>query len=382
MQVTDLEAKKAGEKPVPLSIAALLAALWKACRPWVPRGTLLLAGGVGCLVLLIKYRAETNLLSVFLAYLPSWVVALPFLGTLLAGILFLCWRSVLVSLVSPVLVILWLGSYSVGKSASGRAPADGSFAVMSYNRGQGAERVLTGFAAQNQPDVAVFQDAGRRLQQLSALPQFATTHRHSFQDGEFALLSRWPLLQNESLRLAWPENTAGFYRAGTRSVVDWNGRRVVVYNIHLPTPRDLLYWYARRGTFLYGLLGLVPHTPLHARHQQYLATWRARVALVSQLVSRVRAETDPVILLGDLNLPPAGQGYQLLCDVLQDAHAAAGSGFGHTFPGNMKSVASLFAPWIRIDHVFASSPWLVLSTGVGSGGASQHLPVGAVLTLR
>jgi endonuclease/exonuclease/phosphatase (EEP) superfamily protein YafD len=382
MDVTEAGAGKAGEKTRGLTVADHLLALWKACRAWVFRGTVLLVGGMACLVWLTKYHAESNLLTVFVAYLPVWVAALPFLATLFAGLLFLCWRSTLVSLVMPVVIILWLGSYSIswGPPAPA-APAAGSFSVMTYNRGQGSDKVLTSFAAQSQPDVAVFQDAARRLPRLAALPQLAG-HYHAFQDGEFVLLSRWPLVQNEALQLTWTDAASGVCRAGTRSVIDWEGRRVVVYNIHLPTPRDLLHWYARRGTFLYGLLGLVPHTPLHARHQLYLGMWQARVALVSQLVSRVLAEQDPVILLGDLNLPPAGQGYHALCGVMQDAHAVAGKGFGHTFPSNMKSMARLFAPWIRIDHVFASSGWEVLSSGVSPGGVSQHLPVGAVLRLR
>jgi vancomycin resistance protein VanJ len=382
MVIPDTEAGKAAEKPQGLMVAGHLRAVWKACRPWGFRVTLLLGCGMACLAWLTKYRAESNLLSIFVAYLPVWVVALPFLATQFAALLFLCWRSMLVSLVTPVLLILWLGGYRIAWGPSLPAGLSrNAFSVMTYNRGQGSEKLLAGFAAQHQPDVAVFQDAGRRLPKLVTLAEFAG-HRHAFQDGEFVLLSRWPLVENEPLQLAWPEKIAGFYRAGTRSVVDWNGRQVVVYNIHLPTPRDVLYWYGRRGTFLYGVLGLVPHTPMYARHQLYLDTWRARVSLVSQLAARVRSERDPVVLLGDLNLPPAGKGYQELCGVLQDAHAAAGAGFGHTFPGNMTSLAGRFAPWIRIDHIFVGPSWEVRTCEAARGGSSQHMPVGAMLTLR
>lgn len=377
MGVTDLEAGK----PAGHTVWHHAVGLWKACRPWVFRATLLLTLCLFCLGLLIKHRAESNLLSVFLAYLPPWALALPFLGTLFFGVAFFCWRSVIVSLAAPVALTLWLGGYGFADAPPAPFAGDRRLVVMTYNRGQGSERVLTAFAAANNPDVAAFQDAARRLAYLSALPQFADL-THSFQSGEFVLLSRWPLVENEVVELAWPEKASGLLHVGTRSVIDWNGQPTVVYNIHLPTPRDLLYWYGQRGTFLYGVLGLVPHTPLHARHQQYLATWKARVDLVSQLVARVRQETKPVILLGDLNLPPAGQGYQMLSEALQDAHRAAGSGFGHTFPGNMKSLARHFAPWIRIDHIFVSSRIEVLSCGVSQEGSSQHLPVVAFLGMR
>lgn len=357
-------------------------ALWRACRPWGVRLTLLVGCGLAILGWLVKHRAEHNLLCVFLSYLPVWVMVLPLLATLAAGFLFLCWRTMLISLLMSAWIILWVGGYrlSSGRPASVE-PAVDTLSVMTYNRGQGSGKVLTAFTEERRPDVAVFQDAARRLPQLMALSQFAR-HRHTSQDGEFLLLSRWPVVESGLVQLTWPGDSSGFARAGTRSVIDWNGRRVVVYNIHLPTPRDLLYWYGRRGTFLYGVLGLVPHTPLYARHQLYLDTWRARVSLVSQLVSRVRAEQNPVLLLGDLNLPPAGLGYQQLCDVLKDAHEAAGTGFGHTFPANKTSLARLFAPWLRIDYAFASADWEVLSCDVSRQEGAQHLPLGVLLKLR
>ena len=382
MDIVDTEAGRGAEKRNQLTVKINLLALWSACRPWAFRSTMLLVSGMAFLAWQIKFHAESNLLSVFLAYFPAWVTALPLLTSLFVGCLFLCWRSIAMSLAIFVWVVFWLGSYRV----PWRQPAYGNYAlepfsVLTYNQGQGSERVLANFAAQSQPDVAVFQDASRRLSKLAAMPQFAQ-HRHAVQDGEYVLLSRWPVLQNESLQLIWPEKTTGLFHAGTRSVIDWNGRRVIFYNIHLPTPRDLLYWYGKNGTFIYGIIGIIPNTELHKRHQLYLETWRNRVSLVSQLASRVRQEQEPVILLGDLNLPPAGHGYNELCGVLQDAHFSAGTGYGHTFPGNLKSLAGRFAPWIRIDHIFVSSSWEVQSMAVFGGGGSQHLPVCAILQLK
>ena len=354
-------------------IFARLVALWKKLRAWTLLITMITVCGVAALALITHSQAESNLLTIFLAYLPAWMMVLPLLATLVAGCFFACWRSAVVSAAGALMVVLWLGGYSF---AGGSRPQSAGqvFKVMTYNRGQGSEKVLTTCASDNQPDVAVFQDAGRRLARLAALPVFAQ-NQHTFQVGEFAILSRWPLLENEALQLHWPEVETKLWLAGTRSVIDWNGRRVVVYNIHFPTPRDLLYWYARRGTFLYGVVGLVPNTPLHARHQQYLAYWAARVELAAQIAQRVRGEVDPVILLGDLNFPPLGLGYAQIHGVLQDAHQTAGNGFGFTFPGNFKSVGRLFAPWIRIDHVFASAQWEILSCGSPSSGVSQHLAV-------
>ncbi|MFZ2276470.1 MAG: endonuclease/exonuclease/phosphatase family protein [Prosthecobacter sp.] len=365
-----------------LLIVARLGALWRMLRAWLFWSTLLIVGCLLVLALVIRYRAESNLLTIFLAYLPVWVLTLPLLGTLIASLVFLCLRSALLSVSSAIIIVLWLGgfSFSLGQSTAHVRSAD-TLSVMTYNRGQGSEAALTNCATANQPDIAVFQDAGHRLGRLASLPAFAQL-QHTYENGEYVLLSRWPLVENEALQLDWPAGKTGFWRAGTRSVIDWNGRRIVIYNIHFPTPRDLLYWYAKRGIFLYGLLGLVPGTPLHARHQHYLAYWTARVGLAAQLAARVHGESSPVVLMGDLNIPPIGSGYGLLHAVLQDAHQAAGSGFGFTFPGNFKSIGRCFAPWIRIDHIFASSQWEILSCASPLKETSQHLPVATLLNLK
>jgi len=381
MDSTPKEAVPADNLELSVLIVARIGALWRLLRGWLFWSTLLIVGCLLGLALFIRYRAESNLLTIFLVYLPAWVLSLPLLGTLFASLVFLCWRSALLSVSSAAIIVLWLGgfSFSLGQNTPQVRGAD-TLSVMTYNRGQGSEAVLINCAIANQPDIAVFQDAGHRLARLASLPAFAQ-YQYRHESGEYGLLSRWPLVEKEALQLNWPAGKTGFWRAGTRSVIDWNGRRIVIYNIHLPTPRDMLYWYARRGTFLYGLLGLVPGTHLHARHQHYLAHWTARVGLVEQLAARVRAESYPVVLMGDLNTPPLGRGYGLLHAVLQDAHQAAGSGFGFTFPSNFKSIGRCFTPWIRIDHIFASAQWEVLSCASPSKEISQHLPVAALLNL-
>ncbi|MEZ5386532.1 MAG: endonuclease/exonuclease/phosphatase family protein [Prosthecobacter sp.] len=355
-------------------IKAGAVALWLFLQPWAFRTACAVAVIVCLLACFVKFRAESNLLCVFLAYLPVWLVGAPFLGTFALGIVFACWRSLLLSMVMLPAMIGWLGDYRLASASSNDAKnGPDCLTVMTYNRGQGSDTVLGQFAATRPPDIVAAQDAGRRMTRLAALPETAGLSSQ-VTSGEFVLLSRWPVLENEPLFFRQPGESKD-RQVGVRSVVNWQDRHVVIYNLHLPTPRDLLSWYARRGTFLYGIVGLVPGTGLHARHQEYLAPWKARADWLAKLADRIGKEQDPVVLVGDLNLPPLGRGYQELTRVLQDSHHAAGHGFGCTFPGNSKGLSSRIAPWLRIDQILASPQWKIHSSEVGEELFSQHLPV-------
>jgi endonuclease/exonuclease/phosphatase (EEP) superfamily protein YafD len=291
--------------------------------------------------------------------------------------LFACWRSIILSAGGLLWLFYSIGHYQLPLLAPNLPPkSENSLMVMTYNRGQGADATLRRTAQEIRPDLVALQDAGRRLPRLLALPEFSEHHFYS-ESGEFTLLSRWPILENESLVMVDQAATKGARVVGVRTILDWHGRRIVVYNLHLPTPRDLLYWYGKRGTFLYGILGVIPGTSMHERHLQYLAPWKARSDWLEQLSVRIKAETLPVLMMGDLNFPPCGVGYGHLRLVLQDSHTSAGVGFGHTFPGNSKS--RWVAPWIRIDQVMASGEWQILNSRVRSSEKSQHLPLAVML---
>lgn len=361
---------------------SLLKALWRALSVWVARFIGLLWVATAWLVFSIKYRAEENLFTVFFAYLPPWLGVLPLAIAGLLGLCFACWRISFLAVLTAWGLFAWSSGRLDSLIRSAPSADDRpQLRLLTYNRGQGAKDGIPAFVRKFQPDLAVFQDAGRRLSQIAALPEMAPLNNH-FQEGEFIVMSRWPLSECAPFNLVWPSAKSGVYPAGVRCIVNWNGKLIVVYNVHLPTPRDLLVWYGSRGTFLYGILGLIPGTKFQARHQEYLQIWRDRVGLAVQLAEKIAKETLPVVVLGDMNSPPLGQGYRQLSKVMQDAHLAAGKGSGETFPSDSKSLIRLFSPWLRIDQVFASSVWQIRSCEVISHVRSQHLPLGVSLSLQ
>jgi endonuclease/exonuclease/phosphatase (EEP) superfamily protein YafD len=100
----------------------------------------------------------------------------------------------------------------------------------------------------------------------------------------------------------------------------------------------------------------------------------------------------PAIVAGDVNDVFLNNAYMLLVKAgLQDAWAESGFGLGHTFPGNKSPgtsrthIGNLYVPeWmIRIDYIFASPEWEVLSAHIArTDGYSDHRGVVAYLRLK
>jgi vancomycin resistance protein VanJ len=110
--------------------------------------------------------------------------------------------------------------------------------------------------------------------------------------------------------------------------------------------------------------------------------WRHRYEqLAALLAEEVLPVRTPVLLGGDLNAPEHSQPYRLLAGHLGNAHRAAGSGFGFTYPAAGLRVLGVPAfPVVRIDHVFFSRHFVALrSATIPDSGGSDHRPVVAVL---
>lgn len=98
--------------------------------------------------------------------------------------------------------------------------------------------------------------------------------------------------------------------------------------------------------------------------------------VLDSLLKRIEAETLPTLVLGDWNLPAFGPRYRRLTRNLQDAHLAGGTGFGHTFPGDLTHWAAMGQPWMRIDYVLTDKThWRVEECRVqtaAEAARSQH----------
>lgn len=231
--------------------------------------------------------------------------------------------------------------------------------VVTCNWGQIGGHRLEPFIEHVGADIVALQESyGAR----AATPSPAMK-MHQRRVGEFILLSRYPITRTELLFL---KGNGKLWPRAVRFEVQWPTHPLVVYSVHLPSPRHELKDYRR---------SLTPGQTA----QQF---WQAQEGLLQDVMQRMEAETLPVVVLGDWNVPPIGPLYRRLTERFLDAHQEAGSGPGFTFPGDVRNPLSMGGRWLRLDYVLANGAWEILHCETEGPSGSQHSAVGAVLRLR
>jgi vancomycin resistance protein VanJ len=144
----------------------------------------------------------------------------------------------------------------------------------------------------------------------------------------------------------------------------WEGREITLVNFHA-----------------------IPPGPLNAANLE--RTVRERERQIGTLMAFADSRSEPVIVMGDLNVTDRSAAYREMAASLQDAWVKRGWGFGHTFPGaaspgsSRPTVGGLPVPkWLlRLDYVLCSEHWRVERAWIGQwDGVSDHRPVVARMT--
>lgn len=195
--------------------------------------------------------------------------------------------------------------------------------LLSINRRPGeAALAMTGRDA----DVMVGVEMGPRF--LVHMREDTDRYPYSSLAGAQGLWSRWPIEQ-----LTVPDGLPADRIA--RFAIDADGVRVLIYAVHLPNP--------------------LHETSFSSQH-----------ALVEQLIQAVEAETDPVIVAGDLNLTDRSSGYRLLDASMHDA-MRTGWWAASTYRYGMWRELSL-----RIDHIFVPDDWCAVDAKTFGVPGSDH----------
>ena len=316
---------------------------------------------------------ERNVTTAFLLYLPPGVWLVP--GVFLAPLGLCFHRKGFLAMCGFLFLGIWAwaGYHPASWQAVG-SPREGPdiLTVMTNNCGDNGGHSLQPFKNATRPDLVVLQVAAGKAADYLRAPGY-TEFGHALSIGEFTLLSRYPIEESSLLSAAAPIQDA----RAARFVINWNGRRVSVYSVHLMTPRFTLRSYMR-GAFMWGVLGL-PGTPWAEKRRYYQSFWDTQFADAEKILSAVQGDSNPCIVAGDFNAAHQGRIHSMVTRNLGDAHAAAGLGFGFTIPGTTHNPLSLGGPWLRIDYVFYDHRWKAVECVTENDRASKHRAVTARL---
>lgn len=334
---------------------------------------LLYALGLVMVILGSQYIGEQNVTTAFLIFLPPLVWLLPAPPLMLAALLF--HRSTL-GVIMAVLAWFCFGhlGWRLGPGGNMNENTSRSIRVMTFNRGQHGNNSLQPFKNAIRPDILVMQEAGGRAAGYARAAGYEE-FTHATNLGEHTLLSRFPVLEQTRLP-ALP----GKSPKAVRFVLDWNGRQIALYSVHMQTPRDPLR-YQVRGSFLYGILGF-PGSPFEERRKQLQTFWDGQIADAELILKAVREDPLPAIVVGDFNSPHVGYVHRILTKELGDSQAESGTGLGLTVPGTTHNPLSGGGPWMRIDYIFHTRHWQAEACVTEDSMASQHRPVAARLVLE
>ena len=321
--------------------------------------------GAPVVLLLIRICGERNWITATAIYFPSTLALLP------AGILIpICffnhrrWIWFYFLTVLFVFLIYLRPHFSLSKESAGK-----KIKVLTNNVGQRKPNSVTAFVTEQDPDIVAFQEARNRDRFLKKeYPnRFVAVH------DEFALVSKWPikavgyvpgLFSHYGYAAAWFE-------------VEHEGKSLIIYNIHMPTPRPDFVKLRANG-FLASLFrgeGIYSSKVRSA----YQESMQERVKEAKKLAEVLASEKRPFLAVGDFNMPDTGYLYRVFDAQFSDAFAAKGNGYGLTFPGFTRNPLSLFGPWLRIDYIFAGPQFRPLKCKVEPRQNAQHLAVSAEL---
>ena len=264
-------------------------------------------------------------------------------------------RTRLSAVLVPAVVML-LVSYGVllipGRaSAAQMAPQKHTITLLTYNlhgdRSTDGRMPITELIKQANADVVLMQELNVEVAQaLEPLYPYHALHALPDQpvQGQ-GVLSRYPIVEDSYWQMGLGDQ---------RVVLDVDGTRVTIYNVHPLNP------------FGSSLLRLHVDTSRRDR-------------TVNAILQRAAADKGALIIGGDFNMTDQTHSYDLLAARYHDTFRQVGIGLGFTFPANLAPLP----PLARIDYVFHNDDVQSLAAHVWpTTGGSDHRPLWVELAIR
>lgn len=180
-----------------------------------------------------------------------------------------------------------------------------------------------------------------------------------------AILSVYPILDQGKIEFPNDKNNNGMWVDVKRKT-----DTLRVFNVHLSSLRFQLPDYDYIG-IEYGKGFAVKKEKEQRILSRIEEAFKKRVVQTEIVLNEVKKSPYPVVLCGDFNDTPVSYCYSQFQDVLNDAFAGSGFGWGTTYTGGL--------PFLRIDYIWHSEN--VSSTGfkVHSQKLSDHYPISCTI---
>lgn len=318
---------------------------------------------LSALLIAIEWRAEAWLPLGLLSFAPPILFVLPL--AILVPFTLRAKRWLLCGVQAACLALLTF----VFMTCRIHAPkTNAALTVITHNVGQGNRAAFADSFPAEKPDAVLLQDVSRADIR-------ETEYRRRYPSYRSRGVSQFILLTPHEIESAGPVDEV-LWRGkpvAARFVIKVRDRSVAIYSVHLPTPRSsLTHVFSPRVALEMVWLSKAP-TNGFSSYREWLD---ARIALARSLVGVFEKETLPFIVGGDFNMPDHGIVYHTFAGRLTDAFAAAGRGWGMTFPGTRDGrIPTLLGRWLRLDYWFAGYGWKPVDCRVGKDTFSQHSAV-------
>lgn len=296
--------------------------------------------------------------TVPIIYGPRWIWSL-----LLLGILPLWYRNpfkaAVFTLAGGSLFLLGIMDFRLGPGRIRRMEGT-RIRVMEFNieADQGSPDKLPGlleYLQESEPDLIAIAECTPRTQ--SAILKGAVEYTLDVR-GTLCLLVKGEIELSEARDPSefWPRYGSGQI---VRSDVLVRGSRLRIGVVHLATPRIALARYQDSSSFQTMRSVTIDNQDLREKESAAARRWIAT------------GGPQPLLVLGDFNLPVASTIYRQYWGDLNNAFSITGWGLGHT------KVEKLWG--VRIDHILSNSGIIPVRSWLGPDLGSDHLPLMAEL---
>lgn len=327
---------------------------------------ILVAGYVVGLVVYLQLRLLFGDDLWWLAFLNMFAqfLFLPLIVTLIVTLLLRSWFLAILQIILILVASIWFGPRFLPKSGTDIQGDPLNVITMNVFPGnQTIDRTVAWLLAQP-ADIILLQDIGREgnypaLKQLSQ--EFPYMVEELKGEGQI-IFSRFPVQSSESISLV-EEN----HPDALRVTLDFNGKPIVVYSVHLENPLEF-----SRSRLPNGGRGFDISYNDSRRNDQ-----------IASLLQYLDNETLPHIVAGDFNMGSYSTVHDVISLDLKDAFVEAGSGFGATWSvptgyGRINSIPLI----LRLDYIWYSPEFGAQELITGEAIGSDHLPVWASLRLE